>query len=51
MPNDKAFLADAKKRKLGVNAAPGSVVQAIIERIVATPQDIIDKTVEAIKPQ
>jgi tripartite-type tricarboxylate transporter receptor subunit TctC len=51
MVNDKAFLADAKKRKLGVNAAPGSVVQAIIERIVATPQDIIDKTVEAIKPQ
>ena len=50
MAKDPAFLADAAKRKLDIAPAPGSEVQTIVERIIATPQDVVDKAVRAIKP-
>ena len=51
MVADKTFLADAKKRKLDIDAAPGAEIQEIVARIVATPRPVIDKTLTAIKPK
>ena len=40
---DRAFLADAKKLNLDVDAASGEAVQALVKKVYATPQDVVER--------
>ena len=46
---DPALLAEAKKTKVFVAPTTGEQVHALIERIYATPQDVVAKALEASK--
>lgn len=43
MIKDEAFLADANKRSLPINAAPGAKVQKVVENTVEAPKATVDK--------
>jgi len=47
MVKDKEFLADVEKAKMELAAVGGDEVQALIERVAATPKAIIDRLTEA----
>ena len=40
---DPVFLAEAKKRGMELNPTPGKVVQADVEKLIATPPAIVGK--------
>ena len=46
---DPALLAEAEKTKVFVDATTGEQVHALIDRIYATPQDVVAKALEASK--
>lgn len=46
---DPALLAEAKKTKVFVSPSTGEQVQALIERIYATPRNVVDRALEASK--
>jgi tripartite-type tricarboxylate transporter receptor subunit TctC len=46
---DKAFLADADRRKLEIEATSGVEVQKIAADILNAPKDIVDRAMEAMK--
>jgi tripartite-type tricarboxylate transporter receptor subunit TctC len=45
---DKNFLAEAQNAKLDVDPAPGDEVQRLLERMYATPPELIKRAAEAI---
>jgi hypothetical protein len=45
--NDPAFLAEAKKGKLEIDAVSGEEVQDIVAKTFSTPKDIIEAAKEA----
>jgi tripartite-type tricarboxylate transporter receptor subunit TctC len=47
MVKDPAFLADAKKRQLGVDPLPGAAIQGIVAEVMAMPSDIVE-TMKAV---
>jgi tripartite-type tricarboxylate transporter receptor subunit TctC len=49
MVADKAFLADADRRKLEIEATSGVEVQKIAADILNAPKDIVDRAMEAMK--
>ncbi len=49
MVADKAFLADADKRKLEIEPTPGVEVQKIAADILNAPKEIIERAMEAMK--
>lgn len=46
---DKAFLAEAEKRKLEIEPTPGVEVQKIAADILNAPKEIVDRAMEAMK--
>ncbi len=40
--NDPVFLADAKKRRIEIDPAPGEEVQKLINNVYAMPRDVLD---------
>src|SRR5262249_4781053 len=40
---DPEFLAEAKKVKLEINPVSGEKIEALLQRIYATPQDVLDR--------
>ena len=47
---DPQFLADAEKMHIDVSAVPGAAVQELIQKLYATPKDIVEKARAAIRP-
>jgi tripartite-type tricarboxylate transporter receptor subunit TctC len=47
---DPQFLADAEKMRIDVAALPGATVQEMIQKLYATPKDIVELTKKAIRP-
>jgi len=41
---DKAFLADAGKRKFEINPVDGEQIQALVQEVYRTPADVVKKT-------
>ena len=48
MAKDKDFIADAAKTKLEIDITSGEAVDAVVKRIVATPQALADRLTAAI---
>lgn len=48
MAKDKEFIADAGKTKLEIDITSGEAVDAVVQRIVATPQALADRLTAAI---
>lgn len=48
MAKDKEFIADAAKTKLEIDITSGEAVDAVVKRIVATPQALADRLTAAI---
>ena len=44
---DPAFLADAKRLNLDVDASSGEDVQALVKKVYATPQDVVERAKKA----
>jgi tripartite-type tricarboxylate transporter receptor subunit TctC len=49
--SDKAYLADATKRRQTVTPRDGADVEKLVERMFAIPADIVDRTIKATTPQ
>jgi tripartite-type tricarboxylate transporter receptor subunit TctC len=47
---DPQFLADAEKVKISITPLPGAKVQSLIEKLYATPKEVIDRAKAMIKP-
>ena len=47
---DPELLAEAKKLNLDIVPLPGPEVKAMVERLFATPPEVIDKTRQALQP-
>jgi tripartite-type tricarboxylate transporter receptor subunit TctC len=50
MVKDPAFLADAAKRKLGVDPLPGAQLQALVTDVATQPAEIVDAMKAAVLP-
>jgi tripartite-type tricarboxylate transporter receptor subunit TctC len=48
---DKGFIEDAKKTRIDVEPLDGAKVQETVERLYATPKNIVEKAKQAIMPQ
>jgi hypothetical protein len=48
---DPAFLGDAQKLGMEINPVSGEDVQALVARIMATPEQIAQRSREVLKPQ
>jgi tripartite-type tricarboxylate transporter receptor subunit TctC len=48
--DDKRFLAEAAKVKLSITPLSGEKVQALIDKLYATPKDLVERARTAIKP-
>jgi tripartite-type tricarboxylate transporter receptor subunit TctC len=48
---DPVFLADAQKLGMEINPVSGEDVQALVERIMGTPEEIAQRAREVLKPQ
>ena len=48
---DKAYRADAARRKQDIDVETGASVQKMVMQMFATPQDIIDATIAAVNPK
>ena len=47
---DKAFLADAQKMRIDIEPLDGAKVQALVEKLYASPKDIIERARRASAP-
>jgi tripartite-type tricarboxylate transporter receptor subunit TctC len=47
---DPQFLADAEKMKISITPLSGAKVQALVEKLYATPKDLIERAKNVIKP-
>jgi len=47
---DPQFLADAAKLRIDITALPGTQVQDIVQKLHATPKDIVERARAAIRP-
>jgi tripartite-type tricarboxylate transporter receptor subunit TctC len=45
---DPEFLADAEKAQLEISPVPGEKLQALVENLVSTPADIVEKYKRAV---
>lgn len=50
MAKDAEFIADAAKTKLEIDITSGESVDAVVRRIIATPQALADRLTDAIAP-
>ena len=50
MMRDPAFIADAEKRKIDLDFAPGSEMQAAVDDIVAMPDSVVTRYNAVIQP-
>jgi hypothetical protein len=48
--NDPKFQADAQKMKIAIAPLSGSKVQDLIQRLYATPRDLVERAKNVIKP-
>jgi tripartite-type tricarboxylate transporter receptor subunit TctC len=46
---DKAFLAEAEKRRLEIEPTPGAEVQQVAAAILSAPKEIVERATEAMK--
>ena len=47
---DPQFLADAEKMKISITPLSGATVQELVEKLYATPKDIVERAKNVIKP-
>jgi tripartite-type tricarboxylate transporter receptor subunit TctC len=47
---DKAFLEDAEKLRIDISPLPGTKVQELVQKLHATPKDIVERARQAIRP-
>jgi tripartite-type tricarboxylate transporter receptor subunit TctC len=47
---DPAFLADAQKMKIAIEPIGGAKVQALVEKLYATPKELVARAKDVIKP-
>jgi tripartite-type tricarboxylate transporter receptor subunit TctC len=47
---DKAFLEDAEKLRIDISPLPGTKVQELVQKLYATPKDIVEQARQAIRP-
>ena len=47
---DPQFLADAEKMHIDISPLPGATVQDLVEKLYATPKDIVEQARAAIRP-
>ena len=47
---DPQYLADAEKLRIDISPLPGAEVQRIVQKLHATPKDIVEKARAAIRP-
>jgi hypothetical protein len=47
---DPQYLADAEKLRIDISPLPGAQVQQIVQKLHATPKDIVEKARAAIRP-
>src|SRR5437763_3209344 len=47
---DPQYLADAEKMRIDISPLPGGKVQEIVQKLHATPKDIVEKARAAIRP-
>jgi tripartite-type tricarboxylate transporter receptor subunit TctC len=47
---DPQFLEDAAKTRIDINALSGAKVQELVERIYATPNNVVDRAKDLLKP-
>jgi tripartite-type tricarboxylate transporter receptor subunit TctC len=47
---DPQFLADAEKMRIDISPLPGSRVQELVQKLYATPKDIVERAKQAIRP-
>ena len=47
---DPRYLAEAEKLRIDISPLPGAQVQAIVQKLHATPRDIVDRARAAIRP-
>ena len=50
MVQDPAFLADAKKRQLGVDPLPGSAIQDLVAEVMAMPAEVVETMKSVTQP-
>jgi tripartite-type tricarboxylate transporter receptor subunit TctC len=48
--NDKELLDEAEKLRIDIAPLSGAKVQALVEKLYATPKDIVERAKQAIKP-
>jgi hypothetical protein len=48
--SDKQFLDDAEKARLDISPLPGTKVQELVQKLYATPKDVIMRARQAITP-
>ena len=46
--NDKAFLAEAEKRQLGISPRPGMQVQALVDKIITASPELVARVKTAV---
>jgi tripartite-type tricarboxylate transporter receptor subunit TctC len=47
---DKQFLEDAEKLRIDISALPGVKVQELVQKLHATPKDVVEQARQAIRP-
>ena len=47
---DPEFLRDAERLQLSIKPLSGDKVQDLVQRMYATPKEIVDRTKRAIRP-
>ena len=47
---DPQYLADAERMRIDISPLPGATVQEIVQKLYATPRDIVEKARAAIRP-
>jgi tripartite-type tricarboxylate transporter receptor subunit TctC len=50
MTHDAQFLGDAEKMHIDISPLPGDKVQQLIDKLYATPKDIVERAKKAIRP-
>jgi tripartite-type tricarboxylate transporter receptor subunit TctC len=47
---DKQFLQDAENMRIDIEPLPGSKVQELVQKLYATPKDIVERARQAVIP-
>src|SRR5713101_95718 len=47
---DRAFLADADRLRIDISPLPGAKVQELVQKLYATPKDIVERARQVINP-